>query len=968
MDQKDWIISGSIHLKIMVRTKILFLLLFCSIALGLSGQGFIKQYVRAESSSGNDVEQTADGGFLIVGYISQPVGALPDILLIRTDANGDTLWTKVTGNPAKSLVIYDMDATPDGGYVLSGYQKNSISGDDMFWMKIDSLGNTLWEKNLGMNNNTWAWDVEVTSDHSILMAGKNTSGNGALLVKCDSLGDTLWTRALGTGGNNWAYGVLEASDGSYLVTGDYNTTGFLYKYSASGSLQWTFTGPANGRGQDVVELPGGNFVMGSSYPCRLDLISPTGTWLAGQQMANQYELEDLVLTADGRLALGGKAYSMVLDPDTFALIIADTNFNILVNKRYRLRTSTTFSESQEMGLITTQQNGFALTHLTGPNTFGVPHYDPILIVTDSLGNAYTNMISGNVYGDADGNCSFGTGDFPQRNVVLELDGGIFYATTDTNGYYELECTPGPHVVKIFNTHPYLTELCPTGDTLQVNFATTGDTLQNQDFAFTFTDSCPLLTVDLAAGLFRPGIATTLTAEYCNIGFTDATNVRLEIVLDTFFTVTSTVPAPNSVSGTTYEFIFPVVPAGACGTITFNTLVDTNATIGSTLCHEAHIYPDTSCGPVDTTWDRSSVQVNGYCDDSLACFTVTNTGDPGNGDMDGPTPWRLYINGILVQSGTVQINGGQDTVLCFPANGNTIRLEVDQRPGHPGNSRPNDVVELCGSGVTPPVTGMVTALPQDNADPFVDVFCRQVVNSFDPNVKYVFPSGVDAPHFIPHENESFYYEIHFQNTGTAEAINVYIRDTLPAELEIGSLRLIGSSHPVTDFQLFPNGVLQWRFININLPDSTTNKPASHGYVSFRIRHKGNFPNWTRIENRAGIYFDFNEPVITDYAFVTLHDTIAAVFVDPAVPEVEAQLLAWPNPGRGQFHFRIEGETVFSENLTLEVFEISGRKVLEKAWNRLEDLQIDLTAQPDGLFIYRLRRGNVPLTSGKLIKRN
>ncbi|MBN1372427.1 MAG: hypothetical protein JW987_10865, partial [Anaerolineaceae bacterium] len=98
-------------------------------------------------------------------------------------------------------------------------------------------------------------------------------------------------------------------------------------------------------------------------------------------------------------------------------------------------------------------------------------------------------------------------------------------------------------------------------------------------------------------------------------------------------------------------------------------------------------PPLSSDKVDTSWDKSSVEVTGRCtSDGYASFTVTNTGDPGDGDMDGPTSWRLYVDGVLNQSGSLQLAGGASQGFTFgPFTGQKARMEVDQRPGHPGTT-------------------------------------------------------------------------------------------------------------------------------------------------------------------------------------------------------------------------------------------------------------------------------------------
>ncbi|MEM9824801.1 MAG: T9SS type A sorting domain-containing protein, partial [Bacteroidota bacterium] len=101
----------------------------------------------------------------------------------------------------------------------------------------------------------------------------------------------------------------------------------------------------------------------------------------------------------------------------------------------------------------------------------------------------------------------------------------------------------------------------------------------------------------------------------------------------------------------------------------------------------------------------------------------------------------------------------------------------------------------------------------------------------------------------------------QNTGTDTAFNVVIRDAISEYLNPNSIRPGASSHPYT-WGIAEDDVLFFNFENIMLPDSNINEPASHGFVKFKIKQElDNLPG-TLIENSAGIYFDFNAPVITN----------------------------------------------------------------------------------------------------------
>lgn len=96
------------------------------------------------------------------------------------------------------------------------------------------------------------------------------------------------------------------------------------------------------------------------------------------------------------------------------------------------------------------------------------------------------------------------------------------------------------------------------------------------------------------------------------------------------------------------------------------------------------------------WDRSSLEISGQCrQDGMAVFTITNTGTPGDGDMDGTTIYRVYRNDVLEDSQSFQLNGAQSFEVVVFGGGDTIRLEADQRPDHPGSSTPSYTVYGCG---------------------------------------------------------------------------------------------------------------------------------------------------------------------------------------------------------------------------------------------------------------------------------
>lgn len=149
------------------------------------------------------------------------------------------------------------------------------------------------------------------------------------------------------------------------------------------------------------------------------------------------------------------------------------------------------------------------------------------------------------------------------------------------------------------------------------------------------------------------------------------------------------------------------------------------------------------------------------------------------------------------------------------------------------------------------------------------YCFTVRNSFDPNDKQVFPKGkCDEKYVI--KNDPLIYTIRFQNTGNAVATNVLIQDSLDLSIDINSLRIVASSHPLFT-EIAQGNVLKFHFDNINLPDSGSNLPASNGFVIYEVLADSMIADGTIIKNRAFVLFDFNEVIVTN----EVHNTMVSV---------------------------------------------------------------------------------------------
>ncbi|MBX7201432.1 MAG: T9SS type A sorting domain-containing protein [Bacteroidia bacterium] len=176
-------------------------------------------------------------------------------------------------------------------------------------------------------------------------------------------------------------------------------------------------------------------------------------------------------------------------------------------------------------------------------------------------------------------------------------------------------------------------------------------------------------------------------------------------------------------------------------------------------------------------------------------------------------------------------------------------------------------------------------PNDN----IAYAARLITGSYDPNDKLVRPTGIGEEGKIELSDSVLTYHIRFQNSGTDTAFTVVVRDTLDQDLFVPSFKLNGSSHPLL-YTISEEGIIEFTFNNILLPDSNVNEPASHGYIEYRIKRRSDVPMGTQFTNSASIYFDFNPPIHTNTTVNTLYDATVSTFA----PE-QGKLNLWPNPG-------------------------------------------------------------------------
>jgi hypothetical protein len=164
------------------------------------------------------IQQLSDGGYIIGGFTQSSSWAC---YVLRTDSLGNVIWSNIYPGSWQSE-CYDIHSTPDGGFIFTGTESSYQTDTDVLITKLDANGNLIWKKIYGTVDAEQGESIQRLSDGGYIVAGMSTHGAGSYdmyIIRTNSTGDSLWSRTIGSSGDDRAFAVASPQAGSYLVTG-----------------------------------------------------------------------------------------------------------------------------------------------------------------------------------------------------------------------------------------------------------------------------------------------------------------------------------------------------------------------------------------------------------------------------------------------------------------------------------------------------------------------------------------------------------------------------------------------------------------------------------------------------------------------------------------------------------------------------------------------------------------------------
>ena len=408
---------------------------------------FMKTYGGSNVDIGYSVLQLSDSGYVVAGYTNSFGNGGYDAYLVRTDKNGDTLWTKTYGG-ADWDFVYSLKQTSDGGFVMAGNTYSYGNGSSDAWvLKTNSNGDSLWQRTFITNDDAFLNSIDSGFNNRYITAGYETNAandsNNIIAASVSSKGDYLWFYSYEDTLNIQARVVHSLSDSIYLIGGrvildSVQTNGFLLKIDTNGHQLWVNEAMLLIQAGlndlfDFVELPNSNFVLAA-----------TNTFYGGGGIDIYQEFTDSdgnYLSAPSHGGLGTDiGYSINRTSDNGFIMVGETNtYGPGLKAVYLVKTDSLGHSTAEDSVTIIGINKVRNENLSQLKIFPNPCKDHFFIQVPKQ-EAYMNDLSLSIF-DVLGKMIYSMSVFSKNIIQIDISGfssGVYVVELKRAGEVGLE--------------------------------------------------------------------------------------------------------------------------------------------------------------------------------------------------------------------------------------------------------------------------------------------------------------------------------------------------------------------------------------------------------------------------------------------------------------------------------------------------------------------------------------------------
>jgi hypothetical protein len=396
---------------------------------------FERYYSDSGAVEGKSIQQTFDGGYIVAGRRNGAGMFSNDAILMKTDSLGDVEWLKVYATNLSDDEFYDVKQTTDSGYIACGYYPQLGMGDNLYIVKTDINGDTLWTRVFGSNLYDIARSVAQTYDGGFVFAGQMDSTG--IVVRLDAQGDTIWTKRLYDAGYVSLYSVAETSDSGFVTTGVINTFSGNQVYIAcidkNGVLLWEKNYGYGGSdlGQMIKVLNDGNYIVcgytqsfdfGDMYLLKFNSFGDT-LWTRVYRKSEANTAYSIDVLNDGAFIIGGTTNFAIQGNFTNLWLVKTDSMGVVEWEKAILGGTADYGGNA----IKTRDNGYIICGMTNKNA---PLIQLYLVKTDEFGSIVSTVLVEN----------------NQIDINIYPNPFREYINIDLSGFNSFE----PYQIKIYN--------------------------------------------------------------------------------------------------------------------------------------------------------------------------------------------------------------------------------------------------------------------------------------------------------------------------------------------------------------------------------------------------------------------------------------------------------------------------------------------------------------------------------------